>query len=60
LKTNQDLQKINQELSQNQQNPKEERIVKVVNEVREISAERRKQLEDEYLKGHKYLKKLST
>lgn len=58
MKANQELLKVNQELSQQQ--PKEEKVVKAINEVREISADRRKQLEDEYLKGNKYLKKLST
>jgi predicted RNase H-like nuclease (RuvC/YqgF family) len=56
-----ELQRANQELQQQQQQQqKEEKTVKAVSEVREISADRRKQLEDEYLKSNKYLKKLSA
>jgi hypothetical protein len=48
MKVNQDLLKVNQELSkpqpQPQPQPKEEKVVKAVNEVREISGDRRKQL----------------
>lgn len=47
-KANQELTKVNQELAkfsqQREEKPKEERPVKAINEVREISADRRKQL----------------
>jgi len=39
---------------------KEEKPVKAINELRPLSSEKRKQLEDEYLNGNKYLKKMST
>jgi hypothetical protein len=44
-KVNQDLLKVNQELSKKPPpQPKEEKVVKAVDEVGEISADRRKQL----------------
>ena len=39
---------------------KEEKPVKAINELRPISSDKRKQLEEEYLNGNKYLKKMTT
>jgi len=48
------------EMQAQQYAQKEEKPVKAINELRPISSDKRKQIEEEYLNGNKYLKKMTA